>query len=231
MQWMRRSAAMMMLMGLLPAASVAQGRGDVDSLTLIYFVRHAEVDLADPTIPLNAEGRLKAEAFARAVSAVSFTHAFSSHTTRARQMIEPAANSRKLAVQQLPKPGLRLDTATISDATSSRLAIAPLVHALRALPAGSRALVGVNSDNVHAILHGLGVPVGTADQPCAAGQTCVPCITKECALPRYDQLWILIRGGPQSRPVLVELRYGATSDAGQTRPVPGDNRSTNPAAM
>ena len=189
-----------------------QAQRTADEPTLIYLVRHAEVDLTDATIPLNAAGHMKAEALARSVSEVAFTHVFSSHTTRTLQMVEPAARVRGLSVRQLPRPGIQADSSMITDRTSSRAAIGPLVQALRELPAGSRALVGVNSDNAYAILNGLGVPASTTDKPCRAGQTCVPCLTKECASPRYDQLWLLIIGSAPSRPVLVELRYGTTSE-------------------
>jgi hypothetical protein len=146
------------------------------------------------------------------VSEVRFTHVFSSHTTRARQMVEPAAHARGLPVQQLPQPGIQPDSTLVSDRTSSRVAIGPLIRALRELPAGSRALVGLNSDNVYAILHGLGVPEATPAQPCLSGRTCVPCLTNACASPRYDQLWLLILGRSPLGPTLLELRYGTTSE-------------------
>ena len=202
------------MLGLLltPAVAPAQRATEGDELTVIYFVRHAEVDPTQATYPLNAAGRRKAGDFARAVSEVRFTHVFSSHTTRARQMVEPAAHARGLPVQQLPQPGIQPDSTLVSDRTPSRAAIAPLIRALRELPAGSRALVGLNSDNVYAILHGLGVPEATPAQPCLTGRTCVPCLTNACASPRYDQMWLLILGRAPLGPTLLELRYGATSE-------------------
>jgi len=210
-QLMRLVSTIVLGLLLSTVGAAAQQSAGVDEATVIYFVRHAEVDPTQPAFPLNAAGRLKADAFARAVSEVRFTHIFSSHTTRARQMVEPVALSRNLPVQQLPRPGLELDSTVVSDRTSSRVAIAPLVEALRALPAGSRALVGVNSDNAYAIMHGLGVPVATPEQPCLSGRDCVPCLTNACASPRYDQLWLLIIRRDARRPILIELRYGETS--------------------
>jgi hypothetical protein len=192
-------------------AAQAQSSPAADETSAIYFVRHAEVDATQPTSPLSAAGLLKAEALARALSEVGLTHIFSSHTTRARQMVEPVARARSQTVQQLPRPGVQADGTTVSDRTPSRVAITSLVQALRALPAGSRALVGVNSDNVYAVLHGLGVPAGTPDQPCVSGRTCVPCLTNACASPRYDQLWLLIVRHDGTQPTLIELRYGDTS--------------------
>jgi hypothetical protein len=200
-------AAVIVALCALPTTVVAQATARSDEVTLIYFVRHAQVDPTLPAFPLNAAGQQRAADFARVVSSVPFTHVFSSHTTRARQMVEPAAESRRLPVRQLPEPGSMVDTIVVTDRATSRLAIAPLVEALSELPPGSRALVGLNSDNVYAILHGLGVPVATPDRPCLAGTTCVPCLTNACAAPNYDQMWILIAVPGASRPTLIELRY------------------------
>jgi phosphohistidine phosphatase SixA len=194
---------------LVPATVPAQAAAPVGPVTIIYFVRHAQVDPTEPTFPLNALGKTQAEIFARTVRGVQFTHVFSSHTTRARQMVEPVARDRNLPIRQLPQPGSRLDTVTVSDRTTSRAAIAPLLGALRELPAGSSALVGVNSDNIYALLNGMGVPVATAAHPCTPGGTCVSCLTNACFPGGEDQLWILV-APPGSAPRLIELRYGVT---------------------
>jgi hypothetical protein len=177
--------------------------------TVVYFVLHAQVDPAQPTFPLNPDGRLRADAFARTVRSVAFTHVFSSHTTRARQMVDPVAQDHQLVVRQLPEPGTSIDGSVVSDRTASRVAIVPVVDALRELPRGSSALVGLNSDNIHAVLNGLGVPAATPDRPCTTGSTCVPCLTNACITPTYDQLWILILDPHRPLPTLIELRYGA----------------------
>jgi hypothetical protein len=179
------------------------------SPTLIYFVLHAHVDPTQPTFPLSAEGRLRAEAFARTVTSVSFTHIFSSHTTRARQMVEPVAQAQKLVVRQVPALGEMIDGAVVSDATRSQVATVPLVETLRRLPAGSTALVGLNSDNIYAVMNGLGVPAATPGQPCTAGSACVPCLSNACITPTFDQFWILVLGPEAKVPRLIELRYGA----------------------
>jgi hypothetical protein len=194
---------------LVPVADVAQAPDSTSRITVIYFVRHGEVDFSQPTFPLNANGQRRADAFTRAVRGVAFTHVFSSHTTRARQMVEATAQDRQLPIRQLPMPGTRLDSGIVSDRTSSRVAIAPLVEALRRLPAGSNALVGVNSDNIYALLNGLGVPVATAAHPCTTGSTCVPCLTNACFPGGDDQLWILLLDPGAKLPKLIELRYGA----------------------
>jgi len=179
--------------------------------TVIYFVRHGEHDPSTSNQELTQQGKARAGVFAATVRDIPFSHVFSSHTTRSRQTVEAVAKQRGLSVVQLPKPGSVVEGATMNDKTPAKAAIKPLVEALRLLPPGSTALVGVNSDNVYAILNGLGVRVATSNQPCSLGSTCVPCLDNTC-FPRdeFDNLWMLIVDVGQT-PQLVLLRYAAPS--------------------
>jgi len=179
--------------------------------TVIYFVRHGEHDPSTSNQELTQQGKARTGIFTATVRDIPFSHVFSSHTTRSRQTVEAVAKQRGLSVVQLPKPGSVVEGATMNDKTPAKAAIKPLVEALRLLPPGSTALVGVNSDNVYAILNGLGVRVATSDQPCSLGSTCVPCLDNTC-FPRdeFDNLWILIVDVGQA-PQLVLLRYAAPS--------------------
>ena len=207
---MRKAGVFLIALFLRPLAGGAQDSPQRSEATVIYFVRHGEVDPRLPTFPLNDAGKRRAEVFARTVRDVDFTLVFSSHTTRARQMVEPAARERQLPVRQLPEPGARVDGAVVSDSTSSRVAVQPLLGALRSVPQRSRVLVGVNSDNIYALLHGLGVRLATPEQPCTRGSSCVPCLTNACFPGGEDQLWIVVLAPGSTRPTLLELRYGAT---------------------
>ena len=69
----------------------------------ILIVRHPEADPTQPTIPLSAQGMARAELLIHTLSGVTFTHFFSSHTTRSRQAIEKIAAGAKLPVVQLPQ--------------------------------------------------------------------------------------------------------------------------------
>lgn len=207
-----RSVGVLVLWTMLAVGeSAAQLRPDSSSTTIVYFVRHAEVEFTHPNFPLSEAGKRRASEFARTVGAVTFTHFLSSHTTRARQMLEAIAKRQESTIQQMPEPGTRIDGKVVSDTTPSRLAVPLLIDAIRALPAGSTALVGVNSDNIYAVLHGLGVPVATPERPCTTGSTCVPCLTNKCFPPEYDHLWMLILPPAPEKPRLVELRYGVAN--------------------
>ena len=207
---MRRLVLIIVLM--VTAASYALAQTSpaptVTGRTFIYFVRHAEAIRGrdKPNRPLRKKGEARARIFARTVQDIRFSNVFSSHTTRARQTVEAVANRLKLPVIEHPKPGSVINETTVDDRTPATAAIKPLVEALRQLPSGSVALVGVNSDNIYAIMNGLGVPV---DEMCSIGSTCVPCLDNSC-YPRseFDRYWILITETGGHAPQLIHLRYG-----------------------
>jgi broad specificity phosphatase PhoE len=64
----------------------------------------AETDGSQPTIPLSAVGRQRAELLSPTLNGVTFTHVFAAHTTRARQMLEDIAGKHDLQIVQLPVP-------------------------------------------------------------------------------------------------------------------------------
>jgi hypothetical protein len=177
----------------------------------ILIIRHAETDTSQPTLPLTAAGRQRAELLVQTLRGVKFTHIFASHTTRARQMVEGIASAHGLSVIQLPVPGSIVDGQPVTDQTSRRAPIEPIATALLKLPPGSVALAALNSENIFAILNRLGVPVAPSGQSCAPGSMCVPCTDNSC-YPRkeFDHIWHIVRESGRAEPLaLVELRYGA----------------------
>lgn len=176
----------------------------------IFILRHAEADASQPTVPLTAAGRQRAELLAQTLRGVKFTHVFSSHTTRTRQMVEAIASAHGLSVIQLPVPGAVHDGQPVTDQTSRRAPIDPIATALLKLPPGSVALAALNSENIFAILNRLGVPIAPAGQSCAPGSMCVPCTDNSCYPKVFDLLWHVVREPGRAEPLaLVELRYGA----------------------
>lgn len=177
----------------------------------IFIVRHAEADTSQPTVPLTATGRQRADLLAYTLRGVKFTHVFATHTIRTRQMVEGIASQHGLQIVQLPVPGSMLDGQPVTDQTSRRAPIEPIAAALLKLPPGSVALAALNSENIYAILNRLGVQVAPAGQSCALGSVCVPCTDNSC-YPRseFDHMWHLIRESGRAEPItLVELRYAA----------------------
>jgi hypothetical protein len=177
----------------------------------IFIVRHAETDLSQPSLPLTAIGRQRAELLTQTLRGIKFTHIFSSHTTRTRQMVEGIAAAQNLPIVQLPVPGSILDGQPVTEQTSRRAPIEPISAALLKLPPGSIALVALNSENIFAILNRLGVPLAPAGTACTPGSLCVPCTDNSCyPLFEYDHLWQVVRMPDVPQPlVFTELRYAA----------------------
>lgn len=187
---------------------VAQAQAQQQTVSIL-IVRHAETDGTQPTIPLSAVGRQRAELLAPTLEGVTFTHLLASHTTRARQMLETIATKQNLQIVQLPTPGSLLDGQPVTDQTSRRAPIEPVATALLKLPPGSVALVALNSENVYAVINRLGVPVAEPGKPCMPGRMCVPCLDNKCFPPEFDRMWhVVLEPGRLTPLAFVELRYG-----------------------
>lgn len=181
-------------------------------LVSIFIVRHAETTRRGGHGP---RGIARAERLAETLSDVQFTHVFSSHTERSKNIVDVLAKKNGLMTVQLPQPGSIIDGRTIvGDGTPAYIAIEPLSKALQALPSGSIAMVGANSDNIYAILNKMGVPVATKDpnteERCKrGGGMCVPCLSNRCFPNAYNRIWHLVWDPVRKEPLsLMELRYG-----------------------
>jgi len=179
----------------------------------IFIVRHAETDQKPPTFRLTEAGRQRAGSLMHTFRDVKFTQIFASHTSWARETVEPLATAHGLKVVQLPRPGSTVDGDVITDETSRRAAIEPVAAALKELPAGSIVLAVLNGENIFAILNRLGVPVATVGQTCSAGDMCVPCTDNSCFPQKeFDHLWHLMLEPGRAEPLsFVHLRYGPGS--------------------
>lgn len=116
----------------LPMSTFAQ------SSTVVIVVRHAEKATDDPRDPtLSETGQARARALAKALEHASLDAAYSTQYRRTRLTAEPAAKAAGLDVQVRPIDGR--NAATYAD---------DLARDLRALPAGSTALVVGHSNTV-----------------------------------------------------------------------------------
>lgn len=193
----------------LPASLQSAAQAANSDVVTIYFVRHGEIERTTGSASLNERGLERATDIATTLERVNLTHVFSSHTLRSRQAVEQAARSHELAVVELPRLGSMFDGQEIQNLTPAVFAVQPLSEALKDLPIGSTALVGVNSDNVFAIMHNLGVQLGDSSNPCELGSNCVPCLRNTCFPAEFDNLWILRLNGQQGKTELTWLRYGS----------------------
>ena len=184
-----------------------------EQLVQIYLIRHPETESAPAdlkAIHLNDTGRKRAVLLVPTLAGIRVSHLFASHTVRTRETLEDFARDRSLPIVQLPRPGGTWKGQLVTDEVSRREAIDPIADALLALPAGSTAVVGLNSESIFAVLNRLGVPQAAPGQTCAIGQLCVPCLNNTCFPPVFDRLWYFaIRPGTAEPVVFLELRYGA----------------------
>jgi broad specificity phosphatase PhoE len=116
----------------LPMTTLAQ------SSTVVIVVRHAEKATDDPRDPsLSEAGQARALTLAKALEHASLDVAYSTQYRRTRLTAEPAAEAAGLEVQVRPIDGGNAATYAVE-----------LARDLRALPAGSTALVVGHSNTV-----------------------------------------------------------------------------------
>lgn len=209
--WQSIAGSLVAFSAIVVTAVPSAGQGPFVS---IIIVRHPEIDrsqLDKPIVPLTEGGRARAALLPHTLQDVKFTHMFASHTTRSLDAIAGVAAKQNLPVVQLPQPGSLLDGKPVTDQTSRRAPIELISNALMALPAGSIALVGLNSENIYPILNKLGVPIAASGQSCALGSVCVPCDSNKCfPANEFDRVWHLLRAPGRKEPVaLFQFRYGA----------------------
>ena len=183
-----------------------------EGLVQIYLVRHPETESAPAdlkAIHLSETGRKRAALLVPALAGIRVSHLFASHTVRTREALEDLARDRSLSIVQFPAPGSTWKGQLVTDEMSRREPIEPIADALLALAPGSTAVVGLNGENIFAVLNRLGVPVASAGETCAIGQHCVPCLNNTCFPQVFDRLWFLaLRPGKAEPVVFQELRYG-----------------------
>jgi hypothetical protein len=183
-----------------------------DQLVQIYLVRHTETEETPSdldAIHLSDVGCERASLLTPALAGVGITHLIASHTLRTRETLEPLAQDRSLPIVQLPSPDRPWKGRPVTDQLSRREAVDPIADAILALAPGSTVVVGLNGDNLFAVLHRLGVPVAETGDACEPGALCVPCLDNTCFPHAYDRLWYLaLRPGRPEPVVFLELRYG-----------------------
>jgi histidine phosphatase superfamily protein (branch 1) len=183
-----------------------------EQLVQIYVVRHPETESAPANlnaVHLSDTGRKRAALLVPALAGIRITNLLASHTIRTRETLEDLARDRSLPIVQLPQPGSTWKGQLVTDQLSRREPIEPIADALLGLPPGSTAVVGLNSENIFAVLNRLGVPLAAEGKTCAVEQLCVPCLSNACFPPVFDRLWyVALQPGKAEPVVFLELRYG-----------------------
>jgi hypothetical protein len=146
-----------------------------------YFIRHAEFDKKDSAKPLNEKGRIRAMALVDYFKGIKLTHIYATHTDRTRDTVMPLAKEHNLEVKQFPLPGSEVKGSKVTNLSKGKVAIKPMIAALKKITDGSSVVVSANSGNIYAIMAGLSVDVGTTEKPCTVkDESCLPCKDKSC---------------------------------------------------
>lgn len=140
--------------------------------TTLFLVRHAEKSAPNGDLPLSAEGRSRAATLASMLRDAGIDRIYTTEMLRTKETAEPLATRLGLTAEAVP----------VQD-------VEALVAKLRALPAGSTALVVNHSGTIPKIVDKLG------------GGTIEPIGEDE-----YDRLLIVTLW--ERRTVVTTLRYG-----------------------
>ncbi len=167
------------------AASVAaqpeRERSSASPPTLVFVVRHAEkADDGTPDPPLLPAGVERADCLAQVLRDVEVTHLFATDLQRTSLTVQPLATASGLTVEELPASDIEL-----------------LAETLRALPAGSVAVVAGHSNSIPSLTQQLGAPLAGLDDKGNIPDT------------EYDRLIALVLSEGGRAATRVPLRYCA----------------------
>lgn len=174
-----------------PCLRQAEDHAGTAGYATVILLRHAEKEAGrdpkaaparDPALSPAGQGR--ARALSKLLARAGATHLFASEYRRTRETLGPLAEARSLEIEAVPAAEL-----------------ARLVERLRALPAGSVAVVAGHSNTVPAIAQALGGRMeDVVDTPNG------PMLRDE----EYDRLFVLTRAldGVKPGASLIELAYG-----------------------
>jgi hypothetical protein len=198
-------AVLAMILGsFLTACAAVDSKGSADQ-TSIYFLRHAEIDKSTKDKPLNAKGKARAQVLVGHFQGKRITHIYATHNDRTNDTLVPLAKERGMAVEQIPAPGSVINGEIVTNRTKGKVAIKPVVKALRNLPEGSSAVVAANSGNLYAIMAGLGVPIRESCKNSTSG--CLPCKSKKCfPKKQFNNIWTVTLTGDKA--IMTHSTYG-----------------------
>lgn len=176
--------------------------------TTYYFLRHAEFDKQNPDKPLNPKGQKRAQALVAHFEGMPITHIYATHTDRTLDTVKPLSEHWGISISQVPRQGQSLKGKTVTNRSKGKVAIKPMLKALKAVDGGSQVVVSANSGNLFPIMAGLGVPL-VGEEACRnEPANCLPCKNKKCFPKKaFNNIWqVTLAADGQVR--LQRSRYG-----------------------
>ena len=158
--------------------------------TTYHFVRHAEFNKKNPDKPLSDKGKKRAQALAKHFYKTKVTQVYTTHTDRTFDTVTPLARDKGISIVQIPKQGKTIKGKTVTNRSKGKIAIEPMIKALKKIKSGSHVVVSANSGNIFNIMAGLGVPVVGAQECTSQPESCLPCKNKKCFPKKeFNNIW------------------------------------------
>ena len=176
--------------------------------TKYHFVRHAEFNKKNKDKPLSDKGKKRAQALVQHFQDINVSQIYTTHTDRTYDTVAPLAKNKGLSIVQLPKQGTTVKGKTVTNRSKGKIAIKPMIKALKKVKSGSGIVVSANSGNIFAIMAGIGVPI-VGDQVCAnEPRNCLPCKNKKCFPKKeFNNVWT-VTVGANGKVSLQRSKYG-----------------------
>jgi hypothetical protein len=176
--------------------------------TNYHFLRHAEFNKKNKDKPLSDKGKKRAQALVQHFQDTKVSHVYTTHTDRTYDTVAPLAENRGLSVVQVPKQGTIKGGKTVTNRSKGKIAIKPMIKALKKIEKGSSVVISANSGNIFAIMAGLGVPVVGSEACTTQPENCLPCKNKKCFPKKeYNNIWSVTLGANE-KVTLNRSRYG-----------------------
>jgi len=175
--------------------------------TKFHFMRHAEFDGSTPDKPLNEQGKLSAQVLVSHFEGQDISQIYATHTDRTFDTVTPLAKARAISIQQVPRQGAVLGGKSVTNRSSGKIAIKPMIESLKQVEQGSTIIVSANSGNLFAIMSGIGVPV-KGETACNDLDNCLPCKTKKCFPKKeFNNIWT-VTASSDGKLSLQNSKYG-----------------------
>jgi hypothetical protein len=192
------------LIALLSACAMFTGD---DNTTKFHFIRHAEIDGSTPDKFLNEQGKQRAQALVEHFLDHNVSQIYATHTDRTFNTVAPLAKARTVSIQQVPGQGQIIAGKTVTNRSSGKIAIKPMIESLKLVEQGNTIIVSANSGNLFAIMSGIGVPV-KGDAVCSDSDNCLPCKSKKCFPKKeFNNIWT-VTVSSDGKTSLQNSKYG-----------------------
>lgn len=187
-------------------ASCAMFTGD-DHETKFHFLRHAEIDSSTPDKFLSEQGKQRAQVLVEHFQGKAISQIYATHTDRTYNTVSALAKAREIVIRQVPRQGQIIGGKTVTNRSSGKIAINPMIESLKQVEQGSTIIVSANSGNLFAIMSGIGVPV-KGEAACTDSDNCLPCKSKKCfPTKEFNNIWT-VSVSSDGKISLQDSKYG-----------------------